>query len=306
MVWQKDNLWGGFIINNQLNFSEIIINTINNIFSNLFSSIDNNIYSILDELTFIDKNIINNSLISKLLGDNLSSSIIAITNSLLIGFAIYYAAKLLYSHFSYTEIERPYQFIYKLLIYSICINSSFFICEQILNINYLISGSIQEIGKNIFGVNISFNNLIQNLNSIISIENNSFNIFSVDGIIKGIISFNLFNLVFSYSLRYIIIKLFVLISPFAFLSLINHSTSWFFRNWIRHFVGLLLLQSLVSFILLIIFSIEYNSNNLLSKFMYIGGIYALARSNAYIRELIGGVSTDVSNVFSNIKNIIKT
>lgn len=298
-------LKGVILINSQENITEIIINTINTIFSNLFSSIDNNIYSILDKLTFIDTDIINNSLIDKLLGSNLSNSLLAISNALLVGFAIYYCIKLLYSHFSYTNIERPYQFVFKFLIFAICINSSFFICEQILNINYLISGSIKEIGKNIFNTDISFDTLILNLNSIVSIESNSFNIFSIDGIIKGFISFGLFNLVFSYSLRYIMIKVFVLISPFAFLTLINNSTSWFFRSWLRNFIGLLLLQSLIAFILLIIFSINYNSSDLLSKFLYIGGIYALTRANTYIRELIGSISTDVSNAFSNIKSFIK-
>ncbi len=300
----KTNRKEWFYINSQENITEIIINTINSIFSNLFSSIDNNIYSVLDEVTFIDTNIINNFIINKLLGNNLSNSLLAITNALLIGFAIYYCAKLLYSHFSYTEIEIPYQFVFKLLIFAICINSSYFICEQILNINYLISGSIQEIGKDIFNTNISFDSLIQNLNSIINIEGNSFNIFSVDGIIKGFISFGLFNLTFSYSLRYIMVKVFILISPFAFLTLTSHSTSWFFKSWIRNFIGLLLLQSLVSLILLVIFSINFNSSNLLSKFLYIGGIYALTRANNYIRELIGGISTDVSNAFNDIKGIL--
>ena len=298
-------LQGVIFIDNQSNITTIIINTINNIFDNLFSSIDNNIYSLLDQLTFIDTDIINNSIFDKLLGNNLLNSLLAISNSLLIGFSIYYAIKLLYSQFSYVEIEKPYQFIFKLLIFSICINSSYFICEQILNINYLISGSIREIGKNIFNTDISFNNLILNLNSIISINNENFNIFSVDGIIKGLISFSLFNLVFSYSLRFIMVKVFILISPFSFLTLINHSTSWFFRSWIRNFIGLLLLQSLVAFILLIIFSIDHNSTDLFSKFLYIGGIYALTKANSYIRELIGGISTEITSSFASIKNLIK-
>ena len=101
------------------------------------------------------------------------------------------------------------------------------------------------------------------------------------------------------------IKVFILISPFAFLTLTNHSTSWFFRSWIRNFIGLLLLQSLISFILLIIFSIDINNTDLFSKFMYIGGIYALTKANTYIREMIGGISTEITNSFSNIKSFIK-
>ena len=36
-----------------------IVQTINNIFQTLFSSIDNSVYQILDELTFINPNILN-------------------------------------------------------------------------------------------------------------------------------------------------------------------------------------------------------------------------------------------------------
>ena len=41
------------------NITSIIISSINTIFSKIFSSLDNNLYSILDELTFIDYDILN-------------------------------------------------------------------------------------------------------------------------------------------------------------------------------------------------------------------------------------------------------
>ena len=45
-----------------------IVQTINNIFQTLFSSIDNSVYQILDELTFINPNILNEPLLEKLFG----------------------------------------------------------------------------------------------------------------------------------------------------------------------------------------------------------------------------------------------
>lgn len=289
----------------QSNVTETIIETINSIFSNLFSSIDNNLYSILDKLLFINEDILKESFLENLLGNSFSKSLLIIANSLLFGFSLYYCFKLLFSHFSYLEIEKPYQFIFKLLVFGICINCSYFICEKILSINYLISSSICEVGKNIFNMDISFSNLLLELNSIISIEQNTFNIFSVDGLIKSFISFGLFNLVFSYSLRYVLLKVFILITPFAFLTLINRSTSWFFKTWLRSFLGLLLLQSFVSIILIILFSLEFNTANLFSKFLYIGGIYALSKANSYVKELIGGISTDISTNFSGISSKLK-
>ena len=290
----------------QSNITQTIINTINSIFSNLFSSIDNNLYSILDKLLFINEDILKESFLQSLLGNSVSKSLLVIANSLLFGFSLYYCFKLLFSHFSYIELEKPHQFIFKLLFFVTCINCSYFICEKVISINNLISSSICEVGKNIFHTNISFSNLILTLNSIISIEQNSFDIFSVDGLIKSFISLGLFNLVFSYALRYILLKVFILITPFSFLSLVNHSTSWFFKTWLRTFLGLLLLQSFVSIILLVIFSLEFNHADLFSKILYIGGIFALSKANSYIKELIGSISTDVSSNFTGFQHRLKS
>ena len=51
-------------------------------------------------------------------------------------------------------------------------------------------------------------------------EAGNINVFSLDGIIKGTLTVSLLNLVFSYSLRYVMIKILILLSPFAFVSLI--------------------------------------------------------------------------------------
>lgn len=279
------------------NLTTSIIETINSIFETLFSSIDTTIYSVLDELTFIDKNILNNSIFQKIFGSTGNNGLLVIANSLLVGFSLYYAIRLIYSYYMNLQIERPYQFIFKLLIFGIVMNCSYFICNQFIQINSFISDAIRTVGSNIFGHDISFSELIDKLNYL-SIKENEFNIFSFDGLIKSFISISLFNLIFSYSLRYIMVKVFILITPFAILSLINESTSWFFKTWLRTVLSLLFQQSLVAIILLIIFSFNFSSNNIISQLMCIGGIYALVRANSYIRSLIGGISTDVSNNFN--------
>jgi len=288
--------------NTQINITEIIAQTINSLFTTLFSSIDSNIYSTLDDLTFIDTDIITSNTFSSILGFSLNSGILLIVNSFLIIFLLIYCVKFFCSSFTNSNIERPLQFIFKFIILTFLINFSYFICEQIININSLISLSIREIGENIFNHNINFSELINKINSLLFLDLSSFNIFSFDGIIKSFISINLFNLLFTYSLRYIMIKVFVLLSPFAFLTLLNSSTSGFFRSWLKSFISLLLLQSFVSIILLVVFSLKITSNDLFSKLIYIGSIYALTKAGYFIKEIIGGISTDVS---SNI-NILKS
>lgn len=288
-----------------VNITEIIANSINSLFGNLFSSIDNNIYLILDEITFIDTDILSDSFFQKIFGTNSYSGILLICNSLLISFIIFYCLKLLYSHFTFTNIEKPFQFLFKLLIFGILMNSSFFICEQIVNINSLVSLAIREIGENIFKTNINFTEIIKKINSVIVIGKNDFNLFSMDGIIKSFISFELMNLLFTHSLRYILVKIFILISPFAFLSLISNTSNWFFKSWFRGFFALLIIQSFVSIILLIIFSINIDSNDILLKLLYLSSLYALTKSNIYIKELVDGINTTFSNSIYTIKNLLK-
>lgn len=157
-----------------------------------------------------------------------------------------------------------------------------------------------KLGNISFGKEICFSSLIKELNKIISIEGNNFNIFSLDGLMKSFITFGLFNLTFTYALRYIMLKVFILLCPFAILSLINKNSIWIFKSWSRIILSLLLLQTFISLILLIIFSISYN-NSIFSKLLYVGGIYALIKANQFIREFMGGLSTDVHANFANLK-----
>lgn len=281
------------------NITQTIINTINTLFANLFSSIDNNLYSLLDDITFISSDILNDPNFEKIFGTSTSNGILLIANSLLLAFIIFYSAKYLLSHLTYSRIENPSSFIIKLVIFGISMNFSYFIITQILDINSNISLAIRNLGEILFNKNICFSELINSINSNIYIEGNSINIFSIDGLIKGTLSVSLLNLVFSYSLRYILVKVFVLLSPFAFLSLTLDSTSWFFKSWFRNLFSLLFIQIIVSLILLILFSMDFSSLNLLIKFIYIGGVYALIKANSFVRDFMGGVSTDISQSVNN-------
>lgn len=292
------------LLTNSQNISQVIIDTINQIFSNLFSSIDNSMYGNLDNLAFINTDILHDSFFEKIFGTNSTNGLLLVANSLLIAFVLYYCFKLLYSNFVSTQIESPSQFIFKLIIFGIVINCSYFVCEKIIYINYLISRSICAIGKNIFGQTVSFSNFISNLNSVIEIEQNTFNLFSFDGLLKSFTSISMLNLLFSYALRYIMIKVFVLLTPFAFLTLLNNTTSWFFKTWLRTLISLLLLQSFISIILLIIFSLGFNFTDIFSKLLCIGSIYALSKANSYVQHLLGGISTDVSANLNIMKGII--
>lgn len=286
------------------NVTQTIIDTINTIFENLFSSIDNNLYSVLDNITFIGSDILNDKNFENIFGTSTSNGILLIANSLLLAYILYYSIKYLVSHLTYSRTDTPGSFILKLVLCGICMNFSFFIMQFVLDLNFNITSAIRTLGENLFGKEVSFSQLITTINTTASVDTNSINIFSIDGLIKGTLTLSLLNLVFSYSFRYVMVKVFVLLSPFAFLSLSLTHSSWFFRTWAKNLFSLLFIQIIVSLVLLVLFSMEFSDTDLFTKFIYIGGIYVLIKANSFVREFIGGVSTNISqtvNSFTNLK-----
>ena len=284
---------------NNTDISQVILDTINKIFETLFSSIDNNLYAILDKITFINSDILNDKNFELIMGTSTSNGILLIANSFLLAFILYYAIRYLLSHFTYSQIESPSSFVIKIIICGICMNFSFFVMNMILDLNSNVSLAIQSLGKDLTGKQICFSELITIINSNISINTSSMNIFSIDGLIKSTLTISLLNLVLSYSLRYVMLKVLILIAPFAILSLCLNSTSWFFKTWLRNLFALLFIQIIVSIILLILFSMNYSSSNLVTKFIYIGGIYALIQANSFVRDFVGSVSTNVTQIVKN-------
>ena len=285
-------------VNNDITSS--IINTINTIFDKMFSSIDKNLYEVLDDLTFISSDILSDKRFGKILGTTSTNGILLISNALIIAFLIYFGARYLFSNFTYSRIENPMQFIFKIIIYTILMNFSYFIVEQVLDINNSICSSIRGLGEDLFKQRICFDNLITSINKNLEIDKGNFDIFSIDGLIKGTLTISLLNLVLSYAFRYVMIKVFVVLSPFAFISLSLENTAWFFKSWYRNLFSLLFIQIIVAIVILILFSISFSKNDLLTKFIYIGGIYALIKANSVTKEfMIGsGISTNVQNTFS--------
>lgn len=283
--------------------SSLISTTINDMFYKIFSSIDNSIYTVLDDFTFIDSDILNDEYFIDIFGLSSKAGVLLIANSLVFGYLIYYAFKLLLSHLGVTQVERPGAFILKIILCGICMNFSLFICDEIIYLISLISSSIRQVGENLFNTKICFSELISDLNSVISINQN-LEVFSLDGIIKSIISVGMLNLVITYAVRYVLIKVFVFLSPFAILSLCNKNTSILFSSWFKSFLSLMLVQIFVAIILLLIFSLDFKTNNTFSKFILIGAIFILIKANSYVKEMLGGIGSDVSMNFNNLKSMM--
>ena len=56
----------------------------------------------------------------------------------------------------------------------------------------------------------------------------------------------------------------------------------------------MLVQVFVAIILLLIFSLDFKTNNTFSKFILIGAIFILIKANGYVKEMLGGIGSDVN------------
>lgn len=64
--------------------TQTIVSTINYIFEQIFGSVDNNLYSTLDNITFINSDILKNNYFENILGTSTQNGILLISNSLLL------------------------------------------------------------------------------------------------------------------------------------------------------------------------------------------------------------------------------
>ena len=71
------------------NFTGSVTDTLNYMFRTILFSIDDTIYSLLDELAFIKENILENDLFEKLIDK--TSGILLICNALILGVIIFYS-----------------------------------------------------------------------------------------------------------------------------------------------------------------------------------------------------------------------
>ena len=279
----------------------IVLDVINQVSSNLFSSIDQKVFPLIDELLFINKNIFNTGdKMNKIISTSSSQGVLLLANCLFTGFVLYYAARLLISKLTFSEYESPAKFFMRAFLSGIVMNSSLFICTFLINSTDNISTFFLSLGEEIFNVPISFSNLISQVSDS---PVKDFNMLSIDGVLSGMLTVSSLTLLISFAYRYILIETLIILSPFAFLSLSTQSTESFFKSWFKSLFSLLLLQIVVSIMLLIPYSImRENSESFFNKILLIGSIMALIKSNQFVKEIIGGIGIN-SNFQSGIAGL---
>ena len=88
----------GDITSNEINIVETVQETINTLCSTLFDSIKNIIFPLLDDIVFIDNDIVESTYMEKLFGTSITSGTLILANCFLTAFVLYYSIRLLFSY----------------------------------------------------------------------------------------------------------------------------------------------------------------------------------------------------------------
>ena len=291
------------ILTGEIDIIGTVRETINSLCNSLFNSISDTLFPLLDDIVFIDGKVLETKQFEKFFGTSASSGVLTLANLLITAFVLYYCGRLIISHFTGNSIDSPYKFFIRTLIVVVFMNCSFALCQYMLNMVFDISSFFLELGEDLFKEKISF---ITFTNEMKNFSNNEFDVFSIDGILSSTLYLSSFSLVLNFALRYVLIKVLTILSPFFFLCLINQNTEHFFKNYLRCLFSLLILQVFVSVILVLPFIlIKETSNTMFNKILLIGTISALLKSNQTIREIIGGldITANIQSGISGLKSM---
>lgn len=287
---------------NYENVASMVSDSLSSLINNLLSSVDNNVFSVLDELVFLDASAISDKYFVYFFSKPFS--LIALCKALLLAFLIYYIVAYFFSLFTCSNFQKPLSFIVKIFFSALLVNWSIEICEYILDFFFLLTNILKELGFSVFSVQMSFSLLYKEFSNIFF---NStylpFQLFSFDGVLKSFLSFGFVNLLFTYSVRFIFVKILVLISPFACLSLALDQSTWIFKIWLKNLIGQLFTQLFICIVLLIMFSFSYLSNPIIIKLLYVASVVCLIRLSSFVKDFTSGFTSDVSSSLSSIKSL---
>lgn len=260
-----------------------IISVINTLAQNIFSAVDGELFDILDSLVVIDKEILLTEPIQKLSFKAEDSSIIILALSFITMFAICFGIKSLISMYSAEESKHTVKFILRVVICTIFMMSSYFLIETVLDINTLFGDVLRNIGEEVTGKEISFITLKE---LVLELEKDmTDSAISLDGAIKGLISFGVVSLLFTFAIRYVTVIFLIITTPIAIMLAINDSTFNIFVKWCKLLFINLFVQNIVIIVITIPLCME-DTDSIIFKVILVGSIYILYKIKSFASDLL--------------------
>ena len=273
---------------------ENILDNVNLISEKLFKSVEEQVYKVLDDLVVIGPDILKEEPLKNICYTDGVNGIVIIANALILFYAIYFVFNQIINLYNGKSVENVYKFVIKIVLVGIVVNFSYYICEEILNFFYLLSDCVDLFCKEVTDTKICFVSLKEVIINIEDFLDND--LLSLNGLIKGMVSFGSVSILINFSIRYVTVIFLILISPFAFISLSSDITSGIFKSWGKLLIVNLLVQVIVKFIIII--PIVYKDiNTIMYKIILVGSIYLIYKVNTFTKEIFMKITGDtkVSN-----------
>lgn len=263
-----------------------ILSSINILLEKIYKSVEGNIYQLLDNLVDVSPDILNTEPLKYLFKDNDKEGIVFIATSLVLFYVIQYIFLKFVSMYNGKSSENIFKFILRLIICVTLTSCSKYICEMVLEINSVFTELIASLGESISGEKISFNSFKE---VIVDLEKYmEEDCISLDGLIKGFISFGSITLLVNYAVRHVTLLFLILVMPLAIMFSVSSYTKGIFNAWLKLFVINLSMQWIVKLVLIIPISVK-TVNNDMFKIVITGTIYILYKINMFTKEFLGTV-----------------
>ena len=263
-----------------------ILASINILLEKIYKSVEGNVYELLDKLIDISPDILNNEPLKYLFKDSEKEGIIFIATSLVLFYVVQYILLKFIAMYNGKNPENIFRFIIRMIICVTFTSCSKYICETVLGINAVFTELLSSLGENITGDKITFcafKEVIVDLEKYMGED-----CISLDGLIKGFISFGSVTLLINYAVRYVTVIFLILVMPLAIMFSVSPITKGIFNSWLKLFVINLSMQWIVKLVLIIPVSVK-TINNEMFKIIIIGTIYILYKINMFVKEFLGNI-----------------
>lgn len=264
-----------------------ILNSINVISEKIFKSVEGEVYELLDKLFNITPDILKEEPLKKLIKSNLNDNVVLLLSSLVILFIIIYLINRMITMYNGNEQENIFRFMLKIGVTLIISTSSFYIIETVLSLNSMLTDIILSIGEDIVKEKVCFISLKEVIVDLDSFMSSDF--LSIDGMIKGIVSFGATTILLTLVIRYVTVIILIVISPVAFMLAASDVTYSLFFSWCKTLLVNLLMQHVIAVILIISLALK-KTDETMYKIVLTGTMYLLCRINNFSKELLSGWS----------------
>lgn len=273
-----------------------ILNSLNLLSEKLFKSVEGEVYTTLDKIVNISPNILKSEPLKNIFFENKVNGIILIANSLMMFYITYYMFSQLISLYNGNKAENIYVFIIKLVVIFILVNNSYYICNLILDITSELTDAIEIYSEDISKQDVTFTNLKEKIISIKDFMKND--LLSLNGLIKGVISFGAITILINFSIRYVTVIFLIVIFPLSLITLTSNITSGIFKSYFKLFITTLLTQVIVKLVILI--PLMYKDvDSTMYKIILVGTIYIIYRINMFVKDIFVKITEEsrYSNIF---------